>query len=213
MTKREGYVTKVTAFLEPLMEEYGFELVDVEYVREGDDWYLRAYIDKAGGIFINDCEKVSKKLDGWLDEEDFIEDSYILEVSSPGLARPLKKEKDFARAMGKAVEVKLFRPVDGQKIWRGTLVAYDKGTVQIEPEGEEKAMRARSARNAPKGPKYPKVVGGEGHEMPAKHEAQGEHAARTGENDASKTDAPGRDAQCMAFERANIALIRMAADI
>ncbi len=81
------------------MEEYGFELVDVEYVKEGSNWYLRAYIDKPGGITVNDCEVVSRRLSDILDEKDYIEDSYILEVSSPGLGRPLKKEKDFERSL------------------------------------------------------------------------------------------------------------------
>ena len=97
MTKRETYEKKAEELLLPMMEENGFELVDVEYVKEGGSWYLRAYIDKPGGIAINDCELISRALSDKLDEEDFIEDSYILEVSSPGLGRPLKKEKDFQR--------------------------------------------------------------------------------------------------------------------
>ena len=92
MTKRETYEKKAEELLLPMMEENGFELVDVEYVKEGGSWYLRAYIDKPGGIAINDCELISRALSDKLDEEDFIEDSYILEVSSPGLGRPLKKE-------------------------------------------------------------------------------------------------------------------------
>ena len=90
MTKRETYEKKAEELLLPMMEENGFELVDVEYVKEGGSWYLRAYIDKPGGIAINDCELISRALSDKLDEEDFIEDSYILEVSSPGLGRPLK---------------------------------------------------------------------------------------------------------------------------
>ena len=95
MTKRETYEKKTEEILNPMMEEHGFELVDVEYVKEGGSWYLRAYIDKPGGIAINDCEVISRALSDKLDEEDFIEDSYILEVSSPGLGRPLKKGKGF----------------------------------------------------------------------------------------------------------------------
>ena len=97
MAKRDEYEAKVEAFLLPVMEENGFELVDVEYVKEAGTWYLRAYIDKPGGIAVDDCEMVSRKLGDWLDKEDFIDESYILEVSSPGLGRPLKKEKDFKR--------------------------------------------------------------------------------------------------------------------
>ena len=104
MTKRETYEKKAEELLLPMMEENGFELVDVEYVKEGGSWYLRAYIDKPGGIAINDCELISRALSDKLDEEDFIEDSYILEVSSPGLGRPLKKEKDFQRNLGEEVE-------------------------------------------------------------------------------------------------------------
>ena len=108
MTKREQYEAKVEAWLLPVLEEHHFELVDVEYVREVGVWYLRAYIDKEGGIAVDDCEIISRKLGEWLDKEDFIDDSYILEVSSPGLGRPLKKEKDFVRSMGKDVEVRLY---------------------------------------------------------------------------------------------------------
>ena len=131
MTKRESYESKTEAFLKPLLEEYRFELVDVEYVREVGIWYLRAYIDKDGGITVDDCETISRKLGEWLDEEDFISDSYILEVSSPGLGRPLKKEKDFVRSMGKDVEVRLYKPLNKQKEYRGVLKSYDADTVTI----------------------------------------------------------------------------------
>ena len=101
MTKKESYESRVEAFLLPLMEENNFELVDVEYVKEAGTWYLRAYIDKEGGIAVDDCEVISRRLSDWLDKEDFIDDSYILEVSSPGLGRPLKKEKDYKRSIGR----------------------------------------------------------------------------------------------------------------
>jgi ribosome maturation factor RimP len=91
----------------PIIEEHNFELVDVEYVKEGGTWYLRAYIDKEGGITVDDCEVVSRALGELLDVEDFIDEAYILEVSSPGLGRPLKKEKDFVRSIGKEVDVKV----------------------------------------------------------------------------------------------------------
>ena len=97
-------------------------------------WYLRAYIDKEGGIAINDCEMVSRRLSDWLDREDFIEDSYVLEVSSPGLGRPLKKDKDFARSIGKEVDVRLYRLRDGSKDFTGVLTQYDKESVTIELE-------------------------------------------------------------------------------
>lgn len=134
VSKREDYEARVEAFLLPVMEENHFELVDVEYVKEAGTWYLRAYIDKEGGFTVDDCEMVSRRLGDWLDKEDFIDESYILEVSSPGLGRPLKKEKDFKRSMGEQVEIKLYRAVDRQKDFTGALAAYDENTVTIRYE-------------------------------------------------------------------------------
>ena len=99
---------KAEELITPLIEEHHFELVDVEYVKEGGTWYLRAYIDKEGGITVDDCEIVSRAFSDRLDAEDFIDDAYIMEVSSPGLGRPLKKEKDYKRSMGKELEI----PID-----------------------------------------------------------------------------------------------------
>ena len=96
MSKRETYEQRTEELISPIIEQNQFELVDVEYVKEGGTWYLRAYIDKPGGITVDDCEVVSRALSDLLDKHDFIEDAYVLEVSSPGLGRPLKKEKDFA---------------------------------------------------------------------------------------------------------------------
>ena len=138
------YESKTEAFLQPLMEEHQFELVDVEYVKEGSNWYLRAYIDKEGGIAVDDCEVISRELSDWLDKEDFIDDSYILEVSSPGLGRPLKKEKDFARSIGKEVDVRLYRQREKQKDFTGILTAYDKDTVTIELEDEKQIVFERT---------------------------------------------------------------------
>ena len=115
----------------PLVDTHGFELVDVEYVKEGGSWYLRAYIDKPGGIAVDDCEVISRALSDLLDEHDFIEYSYILEVSSPGLGRPLKKEKDFVRSQGELVEVRTYRAIQHQKEFTGILNAWDKGTVTL----------------------------------------------------------------------------------
>jgi len=134
MTKKETYEKKTEDYLLPLMEEYHFELVDVEYVKEAGNWYLRAYIDKEGGITVDDCEVVSRRLGEWLDEKGFIEDSYILEVSSPGLGRPLKKDKDFDRSIGEDVDIKLYKPMNKQKDYTGTLKAYDKNTVTVTVE-------------------------------------------------------------------------------
>jgi ribosome maturation factor RimP len=129
------------------MEKYNFELVDVEYVKEAGSWYLRAYVDKEGGITVDDCEVVSRLLSDWLDKEDFIEDSYIMEVSSPGLGRPLKKDKDFARSLGEEVEIRLYKARDKQKDFTGLLKAYDAETVTIETEEgtEETFARAEIA--------------------------------------------------------------------
>lgn len=136
MSKREIYEQKTEEILNPIMEELGFELVDVEYVKEGSSWYLRAYIDKPGGININDCETVSRRLSDILDEKDFIDDAYIMEVSSPGLGRPLKKEKDFKRSLGMEVDIRTYRMIDRQKEFTGILTAYDEKTVTIELEDE-----------------------------------------------------------------------------
>lgn len=138
MSRREEYEQKTEALLLPIVEEKGYELVDVEYVKEGSNWYLRAYVDKEGGITINDLEAVSRKLSDLLDEEDFISDAYILEVSSPGLGRPLKKDKDFDRSIGEEIEIHLYRSIDGNKQYVGLLKSYNKEAITIETEdGDE----------------------------------------------------------------------------
>lgn len=111
--------------------------MDVEYVKEGSSWYLRAYIDKPGGITVDDCEAVSRRLSDLLDQEDFIEDAYILEVSSPGLGRPLKKDKDFARSIGEEVEIRTFRAIEHEKEFTGILRDYDKEKLVVELEDNE----------------------------------------------------------------------------
>ncbi len=123
--------------LEPITSANSFELVDVEYVKEGTDWFLRAYIDKEGGITIDDCELVSRALEVKLDEEDFIPDAYILEISSPGLTRPLKKDKDFKRNMGKDIEIHLYKAIDKCKEFVGTLSAFDDTQVTIDIDDEK----------------------------------------------------------------------------
>lgn len=147
MSKREIYEQKTEQLIAPIIEEHQFELVDVEYVKEGGNWYLRAYIDKPGGITVDDCEIVSRALSDLLDEHDFIEDAYILEVSSPGLGRPLKKDKDFARSIGEEVEIKTFRPIHHQKDFTGILKDYNKEKIVLEMENGEamEFMRAELA--------------------------------------------------------------------
>ncbi|MBQ3546099.1 MAG: ribosome maturation factor RimP [Lachnospiraceae bacterium] len=137
MAKREEYEIKTEELVMPLIEQNNFELVDVEYVKEGSNWYLRVYIDKENGINVDDCELISRALSDLLDEKDFIEEAYILEVSSPGLGRPLKKEKDFARSIGEEVDIKLYRMKNGRKDYTGFLKAYDKETITIEEDEEE----------------------------------------------------------------------------
>ncbi|CCZ04027.1 MAG: ribosome maturation factor RimP [Clostridiales bacterium] len=137
MSKKDLYESKTEELVTPLIEQNNFELVDIEYVKEGSNWYLRVYIDKPGGINVDDCELISRALSDKLDEEDFIDDAYILEVSSPGLGRPLKKDKDFERSLGEDVEIKLYRMKDGTKDYRGFLKSYNKEEIVIEDNDEE----------------------------------------------------------------------------
>ena len=116
----------------PITQKHGFELVDVEYVKEAGSWYLRVYIDKEGGVTIDDCQNVSRAFNEILDRENYIDDQYIFEVSSPGLTRPLKKEKDYEKSIGRMIEIKLFSPVDKSKEYSGVLKEYDKDNITIE---------------------------------------------------------------------------------
>jgi len=118
----------------PVTDRYNFEIVEVEYKKEGPDWYLRLYIDKEGGITIDDCQSVSEELSGLLDEADPIEQSYIFEVSSPGVERPLKTDRDYEKNNGKLIEIKLFTPLNGKKVYEGILRGHTPGVVEIEAE-------------------------------------------------------------------------------
>lgn len=139
MSKRETYEARTEELLDPIAAANGVEIYDVEYVKEGADYYLRAYIDKPEGVNIADCENVSRALSDALDEADFIPDAYILEVSSPGLGRTLKKDKHLQKSIGQEVEIKLFKAVDKCKEFAGTLVGFDAGTITIEEtEGAER---------------------------------------------------------------------------
>ena len=122
---------KVTALARPIVEEEGCSLWDVEYVREAGSWYLRVFIDKEGGVSIDDCERISRRLDPILDEEDPIPDSYVFEVGSAGAERELKRPSDFEQFMGSSVEVKLYQPVNGSKAFVGTLSGYEQGKVSV----------------------------------------------------------------------------------
>ena len=144
MSKKESYEKRTEEILQPIMEENNFELVDVEYVKEGANWYLRAYIDKPGGITIDDCEIVSRELSDILDKEDYMKEAYVLEVSSPGLGRPLKKEKDFQRSLSKEVEVRLYKPLNRKKEYTGILKSYDLDSVILELDENEEIKIMRS---------------------------------------------------------------------
>lgn len=134
MAKKDAYEERAEALLAPIAEANGCEIYDVEYVKEGSEWYLRAFIDKRDGVNINDCENVSRAFSEKLDEDDFIPDAYILEVSSPGLGRALKKDRHLEKSLGDEVEVKTYKPIERQKEFVGILKAYDKDTVTIEVE-------------------------------------------------------------------------------
>lgn len=135
--KRTEIAARTEELVIPILKEKGLSLWDVEYVKEGADFYLRVYADKEGGITIDDCVAVSHELEAKLDEQDFIRDPYTLEVSSPGLTRPLKKPRDFQNSLGRLVCVKTYTPVDGQKEFSGILKQFDEstGAICVETDG------------------------------------------------------------------------------
>ena len=143
-SRSRSYEAKAEALITPIIDSHGFELVDVEFVKEAGTWYLRAYIDKEGGITVNDCEDVSRAFSELLDRDDFIEESYIMEVSSPGLGRPLKKDKDFKRNIGNEVEIRFYKPINKKKEDIGLLTAYDESTVTIEHEDGDSVTYERA---------------------------------------------------------------------
>lgn len=140
MSRRETYETRTEELLLPIAERFGVEIYDVEYVKEGSEWYLRAYIDKEEGVNIIDCENVSRALSEELDRTDFISDAYILEVSSPGLGRTLKKEKHFLKSIGKEIELRTYKPINKCKEFVGILTDYQEGNVTMEIEGQSKTF-------------------------------------------------------------------------
>lgn len=144
MTKHEEYEQKTEKLLEPILSANHFELYDVEYVKEGGNWFLRAYIDKENGITVDDCELVSRALSDLLDKNDFISDSYILEVSSPGLGRQLKRDKHFEKSIGEEVEIKLFKAINKKKEFTGILKAFDSNTITVELEDHTELVITRT---------------------------------------------------------------------
>lgn len=156
MAKRENYESRAEAILEPIVAANNCEIYDVEYIKEGSDWYLRAYIDKPEGVNIVDCENVSRAFSEKLDQEDFIPDAYILEVSSPGLGRTLKKDRHLTKSIDEEVEVRLYKPLEvennkgktvKQKEFVGILKGFDKDTITIEVEDENKKDDSEARTN------------------------------------------------------------------
>ena len=131
MSRREEYEMKTERLLQPIAEANGVSIYDGEYVKEGSDYYLRVYIDRPEGVNIRDCENVSRSLSDELDREEFIPDAYILEVSSPGLGRTLKKDKHLQASIGQDVEIKLFKPIDKCREFSGVLDGFDAEQVTV----------------------------------------------------------------------------------
>lgn len=132
----EKVIDIVEKLVTPILESEGLELVDIEFQREARGWILRVYIDKEGGVNLDDCTLVSQQLSAVLDVEDPIDTAYILEVSSPGLTRPLKRTKDYEKYKGRLVQIKTYHPIKGHKVFRGKLIGLEDDMVKIETEGE-----------------------------------------------------------------------------
>ena len=129
-------VSKVTPLCEKVASELGYFIWDVDYVKEGTEWFLRIEIDKEGGVDIEDCEKYSRAIDPLLDEENYIEGTYRLEISSPGIERIIKTDFHLSKCIGEVVEIKLFAAIEGCKVARGTLHSYDSESVVLKDETE-----------------------------------------------------------------------------
>jgi len=139
---------QIISLAEPILDEMGFELVDAEYLSEHGRWVLRLYIDKTDGITVDDCARVSREVEGIIDIKDIINNEYVLEVSSPGLNRPLKKEKDFIRVIGKKIRVRMRNPVDGRKNYSGRLKKYKDRDIYLEVDGELMALSRQDIEKA-----------------------------------------------------------------
>lgn len=130
-------ISKVTQYVMPIIEENNFDLVEVEFIKEGTNYYLRLYVDKEGGFSIQDCEKVSRYLEAKLEEDDFIEKAYILEVSSPGIDRILKTDKEYIKYKGRTVDIKLFKPIEKTKEFQGELIGLIDNQIIIQENGKQ----------------------------------------------------------------------------
>jgi ribosome maturation factor RimP len=138
--KTPSIVKQVESLVEPILEEMGYELVDVEYVSNCGRWILRLFVDKEGGVTVGDCARISEELGDLIDVKEFIRHKYNLEVSSPGLNRPLKKEKDLIRALGKRVKVRTAKPIEGRRNFTGVLLRYGDGNLCLDVDGREVAL-------------------------------------------------------------------------
>lgn len=147
MSKKD-YETRTEELLVPIVEKFGVTIYDVEFVKEGSDYFLRAFIDKEDGVTIDDCENVSRALSDEMDKNDFISEAYILEVSSPGLGRTLKKERHYLNSLGEEVEIKTYKPIGKDKEFVGILKSYVDGTVTIETESGDMEFTKDMIANA-----------------------------------------------------------------
>lgn len=137
---KDSIVQSVTELIEPVVRDENLELVDVEYKKEGKNWYLRIYIDKDGGVSVEDCQKVSRQIEDMIQIDEIIHSAYILEVSSPGLDRPLKKEKDLLRSIGKKVSVTTYSPIDKQRNFVGIIKDFSNQTLSLDVNGKSVAI-------------------------------------------------------------------------
>lgn len=146
--KKQDIEKRTEELVQDIIDSGGYELWDIEYVKEGSDYYLRVYADKEGGIMIDDCVTISRALEAKLDAEDFIEEAYILEVSSPGLTRKLKKDKDYDRSIGKLVFVKLYKAEQGAKEFVGRLKEVDDKLLKLDIDGDEVVLDRNNISSA-----------------------------------------------------------------
>lgn len=137
---KDSIVQSVTELIEPVVRDENLELVDVEYKKEGKNWYLRIYIDKDSGVSVEDCQKVSRQIEDMIQIDEIIHSAYILEVSSPGLDRPLKKEKDLLRSIGKKVSVTTYSPIDKQRNFVGIIKDFSNQTLSLDVNGKSVAI-------------------------------------------------------------------------
>lgn len=148
MSNNATIVEQVLDLTEPILDGIGFELVDVEYLMERGRWVLRLYIDTEKGVTLDDCARVSREMGDVMDVHDVIPHRYVLEVSSPGLNRPLRKERDFARVVGKRVKVRTTVPIQGRRNFTGLLIAFRDGTLLIETNGQEVTLSRSDVEKA-----------------------------------------------------------------